>query len=74
MAGPTVPVPVNRVKGDGVRVVAQRLSAHHGRPRGFFRIDITELVPLRGLGWRYGIGVPDGAPGAGSAPSCTRKA
>jgi hypothetical protein len=53
--------------------VTQRLLAHHGGPRRLFRMDVTELAPLHGLGRSYGIGVPDGAaPGTGSAPSCTK--
>jgi hypothetical protein len=71
----TVPVPINRVKSHGVTDVEQLRSPHHGRLRNLFRMNIAELSPRRGPGRLYGIGVPGAAePGAGSAPSCTRKA
>jgi DNA repair protein RadC len=38
------------MKGETVTDVAQRLLAQHGGLRGLFRLDITELSRIRGLG------------------------
>jgi DNA repair protein RadC len=38
------------IRGETVTDVSQRLLAHHGGLRGLFRLDVTELARVRGLG------------------------
>ncbi len=55
------------IRGETVTDVSQRLLAHHGGLRGLFRLDVAELVRVRG-GSR---GCPSGTPFVVTAQSQT---